>query len=147
MKNTFIGAPIERREDLRFVRGRGTYVDDLAPDRLLHAAILRSSVAHGRIVSIDATAALALPGVHAVITAKDMPGVQKPHCRAWCLWKAACNGVSAVSSERPSTVVTALPSACTASIRHDRTAAPSTITVQAPHTPCSQPTCVPVSRS
>jgi carbon-monoxide dehydrogenase large subunit len=74
MKNTFIGAPIERREDLRFVRGRGTYVDDLAPDRLLHAAILRSSVAHGRIVSIDATAALALPGVHAVITAKDMPG-------------------------------------------------------------------------
>ena len=41
---------------------------------LLYAVILRSSVAHGRIVSIDASAALKLPGVHAVITAKDMPG-------------------------------------------------------------------------
>jgi carbon-monoxide dehydrogenase large subunit len=74
MKNTFIGSPVERREDLRFLRGRGIFVDDLAPEGLLHAVILRSSVAHGRIVSIDATAALALPGVHTVITAKDMPG-------------------------------------------------------------------------
>ncbi len=74
MKNTFIGAPIERREDLRFVRGRGQYVDDLAPDGLLHAVILRSAVAHGRIRSIDASAALKMRGVHAVITAKDMGG-------------------------------------------------------------------------
>ena len=49
MKNTFIGSPIERREDLRFLRGRGEYVDDLAPRGLLYAVILRSSVAHGRI--------------------------------------------------------------------------------------------------
>ena len=49
MKNTFIGSAVERREDLRFVRGRGQYVDDLQPDGLLHAVILRSSVAHGRI--------------------------------------------------------------------------------------------------
>ncbi|MPZ55953.1 MAG: molybdopterin-dependent oxidoreductase [Rhizobiales bacterium] len=74
MKNTFIGSPVERREDLRFLRGRGTYVDDLAPENLLHAVILRSSVAHGRITSIDASAALQVPGVHSVITAKDMPG-------------------------------------------------------------------------
>jgi len=74
MKNTFIGSPVERREDLRFLRGRGQYVDDLAPEGLLYAVILRSSVAHGRIVSIDATAALKIPGVHAVITAKNMPG-------------------------------------------------------------------------
>ena len=74
MKNTFIGAPLERREDLRFLRGRGTYVDDLAPANLLYAVILRSSVAHGRIRSIDATAALKIEGVHSVITAKDMPG-------------------------------------------------------------------------
>ena len=44
------------------------------PEGLLYAVILRSSVAHGRIVSIDASAALKIPGVHAVITAKDMPG-------------------------------------------------------------------------
>ena len=74
MKNTFIGAPMERREDLRFLRGRGTYVDDLAPANLLYAVILRSSVAHGRIKSIDASAALKIKGVHSVITAKDMPG-------------------------------------------------------------------------
>jgi aerobic carbon-monoxide dehydrogenase large subunit len=74
MRNSFVGSPVERREDLRFVRGRGQYVDDLRPDGLLHAVILRSSVAHGRIRSIDTSAALALEGVHAVITAKDMPG-------------------------------------------------------------------------
>src|SRR5262245_22911650 len=74
MKNTFIGAAIERREDLRFLRGRGQYVDDLAPQGLLHAVILRSAVPHGRIRGIDTAAALKMPGVHAVITAKDMPG-------------------------------------------------------------------------
>src|SRR5215471_1608264 len=74
MRNAFIGSPVERREDLRFVRGRGQYVDDLHPDGLLHAVILRSSVAHGRIRSIDFSAALKIAGVHAVITARDIPG-------------------------------------------------------------------------
>jgi len=74
MKNSYVGSAVERREDLRFVRGRGQYVDDLAPDGLLHAVILRSSVAHGRIRSIDAAAAVKIAGVHAVITARDMPG-------------------------------------------------------------------------
>ena len=74
MKNTFIGAPMERREDLRFLRGRGEYVDDVAMPGLLYAVILRSSVAHGRLVSIDASAALKVPGVHSVITGADMPG-------------------------------------------------------------------------
>src|SRR5258707_263892 len=74
MKNTFIGAPMERREDLRFLRGRGEYVDDVAMPALLYAVILRSSVAHGRLVSIDASAALKVPGVHSVITGADMPG-------------------------------------------------------------------------
>jgi carbon-monoxide dehydrogenase large subunit len=70
--NRFVGSPIERFEDLRFLRGRGQFVDDLARERLLHAVILRSSVAHGRIRSIDVGAALAQPGVHAVITAADI---------------------------------------------------------------------------
>jgi carbon-monoxide dehydrogenase large subunit len=72
--NLFVGSPVERLEDLRFLRGRGQYVDDLTREGLLHAAILRSSVAHGRIRVIDAAAALALPGVHAVITGADMGG-------------------------------------------------------------------------
>ena len=47
--NTFIGSPVERVEDLRFLRGRGQYVDDLVRPGQWHAAIVRSSVAHGRI--------------------------------------------------------------------------------------------------
>jgi aerobic carbon-monoxide dehydrogenase large subunit len=74
MRNSFVGSPVERREDLRFVRGRGQYVDDLSPGGLLHAVILRSSVAHGRIRSIDTAAALKIAGVNAAITARDMPG-------------------------------------------------------------------------
>jgi carbon-monoxide dehydrogenase large subunit len=70
--NSLIGSPIERLEDLRFLRGRGQYVDDLARKDMLHAAILRSSVAHGRIRSIEVTRARALPGVRSVITAKEI---------------------------------------------------------------------------
>src|SRR5438046_10422040 len=70
--NAFIGSPVERIEDLRFLRGRGQYVDDLTREGLLHAVILRSSVAHGRIRSIDAAAARARAGVRAVITAAEI---------------------------------------------------------------------------
>ncbi len=75
--NRYIGSPIERVEDLRFLRGRGEYVADLARDGLLHAAILRSPVAHGRIRALDVQPALALAGVHAVITAADIGTVPK----------------------------------------------------------------------
>src|SRR3984957_7747917 len=70
--NRYIGSPVERTEDLRFLRGRGEFVGDLRRERMLHAAILRSPIAHGRIRGLDATAALALPGVRAVVTAADI---------------------------------------------------------------------------
>jgi carbon-monoxide dehydrogenase large subunit len=70
--NSFIGSPVERVEDLRFLRGRGQYIDDLVRPHQLYAAILRSSVAHGRIRAIGTKAALAIPGVHRVITAADI---------------------------------------------------------------------------
>ena len=70
--NAFIGSPIERLEDLRFLRGRGQYVGDLARAGMLHAAVLRSSVAHGRIRRIDTVAARALAGVPSVSTAPDI---------------------------------------------------------------------------
>jgi aerobic carbon-monoxide dehydrogenase large subunit len=72
LANRYIGSPIERREDLRFLRGRGQYVDDLERPGLLYAVVLRSPAAHGRIRAIDTAAALALPGVHAVLTAADL---------------------------------------------------------------------------
>ncbi len=70
--NRLIGAALERFEDLRFLRGKGTFVADLKLDGMLHAVVLRSSVAHGTIRTIDPSAALAMPGVHAVITAADL---------------------------------------------------------------------------
>jgi carbon-monoxide dehydrogenase large subunit len=72
MRTAFVGQPIERLEDFRFVRGRGQYVDDLARKDMLHAAILRSAVAHGRIRAIDVSRAKKVAGVHAVITAADL---------------------------------------------------------------------------
>jgi aerobic carbon-monoxide dehydrogenase large subunit len=70
--NTLVGQAVERAEDARFLRGEGCFAADYEPAGTLHAAILRSSVAHGRIVSIDASAAVKLPGVHAVLAAEDI---------------------------------------------------------------------------
>jgi len=63
------GRPLERIEDARFLQGRGCYVDDLMPPGLLHMALYRSPLAHGRLLRIDSAAASALRGVRAVITA------------------------------------------------------------------------------
>src|SRR5215212_6655986 len=63
---------VRRKEDARFIRGQGHYVDDVQLPGMLHGAVLRSPVAHARIVSIDTSAALQHPQVHAVITGKDL---------------------------------------------------------------------------
>jgi carbon-monoxide dehydrogenase large subunit len=75
--NRYIGAPVKRVEDLRFLLGRGEYVADLAGAETLHAAILRSPVAHARIRAIDLKPALAIAGVHALITAAEIGTVPK----------------------------------------------------------------------
>lgn len=69
--NALIGQPIERVEDFRFLRGRGTFVADVNREGQLYAVIYRSPVAHGLLRSVDAQIALNFPGVHAVITAQD----------------------------------------------------------------------------
>jgi carbon-monoxide dehydrogenase large subunit len=63
---------LTRKEDDRFIRGQGRFVDDVKRPGMLYAAMLRSPIAHARIVSIDASAALAQPGVHAVLTGADL---------------------------------------------------------------------------
>ena len=75
---SYIGAPLRRREDVRFVTGRGQYLDDVRLPNMLHAAILRSPHAHARVRGVDATAALALEGVIAVFTHADMADLMKP---------------------------------------------------------------------
>jgi carbon-monoxide dehydrogenase large subunit len=67
-----VGSAVERMEDARFLSGSGNFADDLAVEGMLHAAILRSPIAHARIVAIDASAALAMVGIHAVLTAQDI---------------------------------------------------------------------------
>ena len=76
-----------------------------------------------------------------------MAGVQKPHCSPWHSAKASWTGSSAPPAARPSTVVTRLPSAMTASTVQDLTGASSSHTTQAPQLDVSQPQCEPVSLS
>jgi carbon-monoxide dehydrogenase large subunit len=66
------GDRMPRKEDGRFIRGKGNYVDDVRLPQMLHSAILRSPYAHARINSVDTSAALELSGVHAVITGNDL---------------------------------------------------------------------------
>ncbi|MCD6053942.1 MAG: carbon-monoxide dehydrogenase large subunit [Rubrobacteraceae bacterium] len=67
-----LGDRMPRKEDGRFIRGKGNYVDDVRLPQMLQSAILRSPYAHARIKSVDASAALELSGVHAVITGNDL---------------------------------------------------------------------------
>ncbi len=64
----WMGKSVPRIEDARFIAGRGNYVEDVVLPNMLHMAILRSPYAHARINSIDSSAAMALPGVVAVVT-------------------------------------------------------------------------------
>lgn len=67
-----IGCSRKRKEDPRFIQGKGLYVDDVKLPGMLCGELVRSPFAHAKIVSINTEKALALPGVHAVITAEDL---------------------------------------------------------------------------
>ena len=66
------GASVRRKEDPRFLTGRGVYTDDLRVPGTLHAAFVRSPHAHARIRRVDASAARDLPNVAGVFTGKDL---------------------------------------------------------------------------
>ena len=67
-----IGCSRKRKEDPRFIQGKGLYVDDVKLPGMLCGELVRSPFAHAKIISINKEKALALPGVHAVITAEDL---------------------------------------------------------------------------
>src|SRR5688572_30075848 len=67
-----MGHRVKRREDPRFLRGQGNYVDDVVLPDMLYLDIVRSPYAHAKIANIDTSKALAIPGVLAVITGKDL---------------------------------------------------------------------------
>ncbi|GAA1198661.1 xanthine dehydrogenase family protein molybdopterin-binding subunit [Pseudonocardia alaniniphila] len=72
MAGSILGTSVRRVEDLQLITGASTYVGNLALDGVLHAAFVRSPLAHARILGIDTTEAKAAPGVVAVFTAADL---------------------------------------------------------------------------
>ena len=74
----YTGASIKRSEDPRILTGAGRYVDDIKLPGMLHAAFVRSPMAHARVLSVDAAAARALPGVVAVLTGADLEAMTVP---------------------------------------------------------------------
>ncbi|NKX72922.1 xanthine dehydrogenase family protein molybdopterin-binding subunit [Rhodobacteraceae bacterium R_SAG3] len=74
-KESGIGAATKRREDIRFLTGTGNYTDDINVNGQAYVHFLRSDVAHGRITSLDTSAAAAMPGVLRVFTGADFEGV------------------------------------------------------------------------
>jgi len=70
----YVGRPLRRREDFRFLTGRGRYVDDIKLSGTLHLAILRSPHAHAIITSVDLSAAKAAAGVRLALAGADLPG-------------------------------------------------------------------------
>src|SRR5712691_6605668 len=74
-----LGHSVRRKEDDRFIRGKGNYIDDVKLPGMLHMAILRSPLAHARINSVDTSRAAAPPGVVAVVTGELMA----QHNLAW----------------------------------------------------------------
>jgi carbon-monoxide dehydrogenase large subunit len=76
--NRLVGASLRRKEDPRFLRGRGNYVDDLRRPGMLHAAFFRSDIAHGLLKSVDVADALKVPGVLGVFTAHEIGPMLQP---------------------------------------------------------------------
>ncbi len=74
-----MGHSVKRKEDLRFLRGKGNYVDDIKLPDMIYLDMVRSPLPHARIKNIDASKALAIPGVLAVVTGKDL----EAHKLAW----------------------------------------------------------------
>src|SRR5437667_11237991 len=74
----YTGASIKRSEDPRILTGAGRYVDDIKLPGMLHAAFVRSPMAHARVLSVDGSASQALPGVVAVDTGAELGTMTVP---------------------------------------------------------------------
>ena len=75
----WVGKSIPRVEDPKFLRGRGNYIDDYEVPNMLEVAVARSTMAHARIVSIDTSAAEAVPGVVAIVTSENVTDHVNPN--------------------------------------------------------------------
>jgi carbon-monoxide dehydrogenase large subunit len=78
----WVGQALRRKEDPRMITGRGRYVDDMVVPGMLYMAVVRSPEAHARIVSVDSSAAAAMPGIHGVFSGEDLD-LASPLPMAW----------------------------------------------------------------
>ena len=99
MQKFGLSQPNRRTEDPRLLTGGGAYVDDTAPEGALHAFVLRSTVAHGTIASLDVSEAEAMPGVAAVLTADRLDGLDATLGTTPA--KSPTDGRRGVTPERP----------------------------------------------
>jgi aerobic carbon-monoxide dehydrogenase large subunit len=115
--NSYIGKSVPRPNTKKLVEGRGQYVDDIVLPRMAHAAFVRSPHPHAKILSIDASEALKIPGVIRVFTASDL--VQ--HCEPWVAVLAHLKGMkSAPQYPLPLTTATWAGEAIVAIIAESR---------------------------
>ncbi|MGC2240308.1 MAG: xanthine dehydrogenase family protein molybdopterin-binding subunit [Acidimicrobiia bacterium] len=75
---SFLGAPVQRREDPALITGTARYVDDIAPSGTLHLALVRSPFPHATVTGIDIDAALEVEGVHLILTPEDVADISMP---------------------------------------------------------------------
>src|ERR1700741_3049521 len=78
--NGFIGKSVRRVEDKRFITGRGNYTDDIVLPQQTYASFVRSPYAHAKILSVDTSAAKAMPGVVAIYTGADVANINGVPC-------------------------------------------------------------------
>jgi aerobic carbon-monoxide dehydrogenase large subunit len=81
----YIGQPLKRREDFKFLTGRGRYVDDIKIPGVLHMAVLRSPHAHAAMKTIDLSSAKNAPGVRLVLSGEDLAGKIGPIVPNWII--------------------------------------------------------------
>ena len=105
MNDMGIGQPVKRREDIRFITGRGHYTDDIHQPGQVYAVFLRSPYPRARIVSVDAKAALAVPGVVGVFTGADLAADKIGDLPCGWLVKSA-DGTDMLVASRPPLAVT-----------------------------------------
>lgn len=96
LTSRYIGQEVKRIEDPALVSGNVEFIDDVILPGMLHAAILRSPHAHARVVSIDCSAALQLPGVVAVLTGQDVQSWANPMATSPEGWASYCLAVDKV---------------------------------------------------
>ena len=87
----YIGQPVKRREDFKFLTGKGRYVDDIKLPGMLYVAIARSPHAHAIIRNVELNPAKAAPGIRLVLAGKDLDGKIGPIVPNWIFPGTRCH--------------------------------------------------------